>query len=82
MNAGIGSSQLEALDQGVPTGFDDILLAEYANPALTTVHQPANRLGSMLAELLLNTIQGEPVPDQHIIITPSLVVRNSTAFLP
>lgn len=63
------------------TGFDDILLAEYANPALTTVHQPAHQLGSILAELLLKTIRGMPAAEQHIIIKPSLVIRQSTAPL-
>jgi LacI family transcriptional regulator len=61
------------------TGYDDILLAEYTNPPLTTVHQPAHQLGRQLSEMLIKIIRREEVGDQHIIHTPSLVVRQSTA---
>lgn len=60
------------------TGFDDILLAEYANPALTTVHQPAQQLGSMVAEMLLKVIREEFIDKKQIILNPSLVIRQSS----
>jgi LacI family transcriptional regulator len=60
------------------TGFDDILLAEYANPALTTVHQPAQQLGSMVAEMLLKVIREEFIDNKQIILRPSLVIRQSS----
>jgi DNA-binding LacI/PurR family transcriptional regulator len=60
------------------TGFDDILLAEYANPALTTVHQPALQLGAAVAEMLLKVIKQEPVAQKQIVLQPRLVVRQST----
>ncbi|WP_343390387.1 substrate-binding domain-containing protein [Candidatus Amarobacter glycogenicus] len=48
------------------TGFDDILLAEYANPPLTTVHQPAQQMGGMVAQMLTKIINGEPIEqNQH-----------------
>jgi LacI family transcriptional regulator len=61
------------------TGYDDILLAEYTNPPLTTVHQPAQQLGRQLTELLIKIIRKEPVNERHIIHTPSMVIRQSTA---
>lgn len=61
------------------TGFDDILLAEYANPSLTTVHQPAHQLGTEVAGLLLKIIRGEAITEKHIIMAPSLVIRQSTS---
>lgn len=60
------------------TGFDDILLAEYANPALTTVHQPAQQLGAMVAQMLLQIITGQALEKKQIILRPSLVVRQSS----
>lgn len=60
------------------TGFDDIMLAEYANPPLTTVHQPAPRLGSMVAQMLLKVIRKEPIEKKQIIVKPSLIVRQSS----
>lgn len=60
------------------TGFDDILLAEYANPPLTTVHQPAQQLGMMVAEMLLKVIRKEPIDKKQVILKPSLVIRQSS----
>ncbi len=59
------------------TGFDDIMLAEYIHPALTTVHQPATAFGAMVAQMLLQVIHGEPVPVPQQIVKPQLVIRQS-----
>ncbi|KAA3659443.1 MAG: LacI family transcriptional regulator [Chloroflexi bacterium] len=63
------------------TGFDDILLAEYANPPLTTVHQPAQQLGSMVAQMLLKIIRKESIEKTQVILKPSLIVRQSSGTL-
>ncbi len=60
------------------TGFDDIMLAEYASPPLTTVHQPAMEMGRMVADMLLRLIKKKSVDQKQIIIEPQLVVRAST----
>lgn len=60
------------------TGFDDIMLAEYVNPPLTTVHQPAKEMGAQLVELLYKVINHEQIAEPHILIQPTLVVRQST----
>ncbi len=64
------------------TGFDDIMLAEYVHPPLTTVHQPARELGTMVVRMLLQLIQKEPVPKSQVVINPKLVVRQSTGPAP
>lgn len=61
------------------TGFDDIMLAEQANPPLTTVHLPAHQMGSMLAQTLLKLITGEAVVEKQLILEPSIVIRQSTS---
>jgi DNA-binding LacI/PurR family transcriptional regulator len=61
------------------TGFDDILLAEHANPPLTTVHQPAHELGAMVAHMLLKIINGEPIIEKQVIVKPPLVIRQSSS---
>jgi len=41
------------------TGFDDIDLAEYANPPLTTIRLPAYEMGKRICQLLFDVINGE-----------------------
>jgi LacI family transcriptional regulator len=64
------------------TGFDDILLAEYVNPPLTTVHQPAHQLGEMVVQMLLKVINREPIAQKQIIIEPEIVIRESSGPCP
>jgi DNA-binding LacI/PurR family transcriptional regulator len=61
-------------------GFDDIIVAEYFNPRLTTVRQPLHKMGRAAARLLVQRIQlpEEPYP-QDVWFEPELVVRESTA---
>lgn len=58
-------------------GFDDIELAAYVSPALTTVHQPKLRLGQLAMEMVLHMLAGEPVENR--VLSTELVVRESTA---
>lgn len=60
------------------SGFDDIVLAEIANPPLTTVHQPAHQLGTLVAEMLCRLVSGEPVLQKQVILQPAVVLRQST----
>lgn len=61
------------------TGFDDIPLAEHAHPPLTTVHQPIYQIGTMVCQMLVNLITGEEMPEQKVILQPSLIVRQSSS---
>ncbi len=57
-------------------GFDDVPLARYVLPPLTTVRQPAYELGSSGVEAVLSALRGEPLPE-GIILPVELVVRES-----
>ena len=60
-------------------GFDDIQSAEYATPSLTTVRQPLTEMGKRGAQVLLERIADrEKVFPAEIVMTPELVVREST----
>ncbi len=60
-------------------GFDDIPLAQYYHPPLTTIHQPVRAIGQMLFELLQTMIAGEPAASlSGRLIRPTLHVRQST----
>ena len=58
-------------------GFDDISLASYTVPPLTTVRQPLREMGARAAELLMARLAGEPFPDEPVVIPTELVVRAS-----
>lgn len=59
-------------------GFDDIEFAAQAAIPLTTVRQPAYRLGTAAAELLIDEMTGGGAQEpRHIVFEPQLVVRES-----
>ncbi|WOE81709.1 LacI family DNA-binding transcriptional regulator [Pseudomonas protegens] len=62
-------------------GFDDILMSRYVYPALTTVGQSILQLGEIAAELLLRRIAARELPVDQRIVTPNIVLRESTAPL-
>jgi DNA-binding LacI/PurR family transcriptional regulator len=56
-------------------GFDDLAGAAYADPPLTTVHQPVRALGREMARMLVAAIDGQdPSP---LILPTRLTVRDS-----
>ncbi|WP_085689221.1 MULTISPECIES: LacI family DNA-binding transcriptional regulator [unclassified Pseudomonas] len=62
-------------------GFDDIQMSRYVYPALTTVGQSILQLGEMAAEVLLRRIATPGLATDQRIVTPSIVLRESTAPL-
>ena len=57
-------------------GFDDIPVASFTNPSLTTVQQDTKTAANLLVETLLALIQGETV--QSTTISAPIVIREST----
>src|SRR5450830_1050065 len=60
-------------------GFDDIELARFASPSLTTIAQPKHRIGVTAVDMLLERIQGGRVQARQVLLQQKLVVRHSTA---
>jgi LacI family transcriptional regulator len=59
------------------TGFDDIPLAEHANPPLTTVNQPIYEIGMQVCAMLIKILRQEAIPQMQCILRPNLVIRRS-----
>ncbi|HAL61047.1 MAG TPA: LacI family transcriptional regulator [Chloroflexi bacterium] len=60
--------------------FDDIPIASAIEPALTTVRQPIERMGSIAVEVLLSLVESSPeeeAPVHRIVLPTELVVRAS-----
>ncbi len=60
-------------------GFDDIPLAGFLDPPLTTVHLPAFNLGWEAAEMLLQRLQTEEASPSYRLLATHLVERESCA---
>jgi LacI family transcriptional regulator len=58
-------------------GFDDIPLARYMNPPLSTVHVDISLLGERAAALLLSSLQKGPRARQQLQLSTTLVIRAS-----
>lgn len=63
-------------------GFDDIPLASYSNPTLTTVRQPLQKMGEIAARTLLDRIENRSEYVAEIAIETELIVRQSTGPAP
>jgi LacI family transcriptional regulator len=61
-------------------GFDDIPLAAYTNPPLTTLHQPIYDIGRMTCAMLIDLVNGRLPDPAHILLTPRLIIRQSSEF--
>ncbi len=58
-------------------GFDDLPIAQYVNPRLTTVRVPSEEMGRLATETLIAGIRRRG-PLKSIELSTSLIVRNST----
>lgn len=61
-------------------GFDNNSIAEYYNPALTTVAQPQLEIGSKAMNLLLKKIR-ENAPPEQLLLPHQLVIRDSVKLI-
>ena len=59
-------------------GFDDLLIARYLHPKLTTIRYPLHTMAEQAAELALQLAKGEPPPANLInVFIPTLTKRYS-----
>ena len=60
-------------------GFDDVALASFSIPTLTTVRQPLLKMGRIAAQTIIDRIEERTAFLPEIAVEPELVVRNSSA---
>jgi LacI family transcriptional regulator len=70
--AGLGIPQDVAF-----VGYDDVSVARYANPQLTTIRQPIARFGVNAVEVLIDLIDNGINPARRIIMDTELIIRES-----
>ncbi|MCE0495047.1 substrate-binding domain-containing protein [Vibrio salinus] len=62
-------------------GYDDIHIANFMTPPLTTIHQPKYRLGQAAVETLIKRLSTPGLPDTIIELEPTLIERNTVRKL-
>ncbi len=75
------------MDLGIPeevsiAGFDDIDIAAYCNPPLTTVRVPAYEIGRLAVKVVLDMAKTGDLRAQHYCLDTSLIIRKSCRKLP
>jgi len=63
-------------------GFDDCLLADLLDPAVSVVAQDATRVGAIAAALLFARLDGDSGPIRHVVVPIRLVPPGSGEILP
>ncbi|WP_165311608.1 substrate-binding domain-containing protein [Vibrio ziniensis] len=58
-------------------GYDDIHIAKFMSPALTTIHQPKFRLGKSAVDTLLKKLNKQSNKPEIIQLEPTLTIRKS-----
>jgi LacI family transcriptional regulator len=78
----LGKAGIHVPDQCSVIGFDDVAPAAIYSPALTTVRQPMEAMGTAAATIVLEAINAglekKPTRTIHRRIVPELIVREST----
>ena len=62
-------------------GFDDLPVAQWVGPPLTTIRQPLAQMAATAARLVLSLARGEHPRQTRVELATELVVRESTARL-
>ena len=72
------SKGIKVPEEVAVVGFDDVILAEYSNPSLTTVKVDTDTIGKLAAQRLIEKVQkdlnGKP---RKVVVPTELVIRNS-----
>jgi DNA-binding LacI/PurR family transcriptional regulator len=63
-------------DDVAVVGFDDIEVARYTEPPLTTVRQPILTIGRELARMVLRLAAGEEITSS-VVLPTELIIRES-----
>nr|WP_232370094.1 ribose operon transcriptional repressor RbsR [Xenorhabdus lircayensis] len=58
-------------------GYDDIAIASYLTPPLTTIHQPKDELGKLAIDMLLYRMDNPDSEPKQLVLIPKLIERDS-----
>jgi LacI family transcriptional regulator len=64
------------------TGWDDIPVARFLNPGLTTVQQPLAEIGALAARLIVERVGGRRTKPVSTVLPTEIVIRSSCGCQP
>lgn len=59
-------------------GFDNIRMAGWYKPALSTISQPVYEMGQLAVKMVLEQMMDNTVEAQTVMLTPELIIRHSS----
>jgi DNA-binding LacI/PurR family transcriptional regulator len=75
--AAIREADLRIPEDIALVGFDDVPMARYLEPPLTTVHLPAQQLSRLASTMIMELIQGKRPAQPQVFLNTELIVRKS-----
>lgn len=75
--AALKQNNIKVPEQVKVIGFDNISIAEYSSPSITSIHQDKKELGEKAAEILLDMINNKPVQKKRILLPVELIRRET-----
>lgn len=77
----VHESGLRIPDDISVVSFDDNMLFNYLDPAITCIGQPTDEIGTLAVKLLIRAIREPGAAPSHLHLPPSLVIRRSVRNL-
>ena len=62
-------------------GFDNTVLSTTTTPMLTTIAQPMKQMGTRVVEMLVEEMKHPKLCKERLLLTPELIIRQSTCPL-
>jgi LacI family transcriptional regulator len=60
-------------------GYDNLPVAAWTDPALTTIDQPLREMAGTAAQMVIDLARGVDLPTSRVDLVTTLVVRESSA---
>ncbi|MBP6083340.1 MAG: substrate-binding domain-containing protein [Providencia sp.] len=73
----LDENEIHSPEQVSVIGFDDVLIARYIHPRLTTIRYPIQMMAERATQLALALAREENISDENLVYSPTLVQRNS-----
>jgi LacI family transcriptional regulator len=76
--AAIHEKQLRIPQDIAVVGFDDVPLAEYLTPPLTTIHIPVRSMAQLAFSMIMKLINNQQPDENQIFLETNLIIRQSS----